>query len=71
MIAVCPSAPPRLVAKPAMRSGSISAVSAGVISSAMTMLPSGRVAKAWNLRSDKLRISREPTSRMSWMRPAR
>ena len=46
MIAVCPSAPPSAAAKPPMRAGSMSAVSAGVISSAMMMVPEGTLENA-------------------------
>ena len=47
MIAVWLSAPPSAVAKPPTSAGSISAVSAGLSSSATTMVPGVSSAKAW------------------------
>ncbi len=71
MIAVWPSAPPSTVAKPAMRRGSRSAVSAGLNSSAISTEPLGEAVKARRCDLTRLRSSRAPTSRMSSMRAAK
>jgi len=70
MIAVWPSMPPATQAKAAMRSGSISAVSDGVMSSATTIVPSARSLKARNGVRVRLRSSRPPISRTSAARAA-
>ena len=71
MIAVWPSAPPWVVARPTMRPGSINAVSAGVSSTATTTLPLGRgEAGPWR-GLVRLRTRRAATSRTSSRRAAK